>query len=983
MFPSKQVFYVLAILAPCLVFSQGQSSKTEVNRYEKYREALDFYNNREYSLSKGLFKEILSRSDSEETKDECRWYMASCELQSGGEGSDKSMLAFVNSFVASLKVVQGYHDLGAYYFLNNRFSDALIWLQKVEYEPGFHKSDELKFELGYCYFLAGKYIDAQSYFSKLSDHKIYGGQANYYLGYIAYKNNDYNKAKQYFKDLDRPEFEDSIVYYQAYISFVSGDYPKAIELANRRLMVSASDEETSTLNKLIGESYFRLGRFNKAIDYLLLYKGSLTNPDRYELGYAYLNQGDYEKAMEYFNKITGEQSSLSQNSYYHLGVCYFKTGDKAKALSAFTKSSQMGFDKQIQQDAWLNRARLSYEVEDSYQNTVMVLDSFIKKYPTSPNKVEIVRLLSNSLISSNNYDQALEEMADNPAMRNQAAYQKLSYAKGIKFYQEGRYDEAITYLYASTHEPSDSLYYAKARYRIAEALYKKSDYNGALLEFRDLQLSSPELPAISELQSLDYDIAYCYYQSGDFGSALEYFKKFTAQSMLSLKVADSWTRIADCYALKKNYEPALQAYQTAIAMNCPQAGYAVFRSAVMKQYIEGKTAFLEDYIRNNPLSAYLDQSYFEIAKLQASMKRYQQAIETYEKLKTEIPYSALYIDALVNEADIYEKTGKSEQAIDVYKTVVKDFPGTQQSIEAVGLAKGIYAKLDQLENYAVWIRQIKFNQNIDYSIDINAFTQAKRNYIEKSQDAGLKAYLNAYPEGLYNAEAKYLLGTAAEKRYDYAAAEAYFKALTEGPPNRFTEEALYRLIKYYISAERSTDAAPYLARLSIEAKKPAYKKFALLQIAEAAYLSDAYKQAEENLREAMKCPTEELTEAAELLQAKIYLKTNKTRGALASLKTLKGSKQPKVAAAAYYYEASLIYQEGRYEPSIDQLKKLINKYPEQREFCAKAMLLIADNYISLEDNFQASFTLERLIERYGDFSLLVAEAKAKKDKINR
>ena len=79
------------------------------------------------------------------------------------------------------------------------------------------------------------------------------------------------------------------------------------------------------------------------------------------------------------------------------------TDKKQQALNAFKNASEMQKKKKIQEDANLNYAKLSYEIGNSYQSVPDVLNSFMTKYPNSPNKTELQTLLINSYITSKNY----------------------------------------------------------------------------------------------------------------------------------------------------------------------------------------------------------------------------------------------------------------------------------------------------------------------------------------------------------------------------------------------------------------------------------------------------------------------------------------------------------------------------------------------------------------------------------------------------
>ena len=149
------------------------------------------------------------------------------------------------------------------------------------------------------------------------------------------------------------------------MNFKLGRFEEAIMLA-RKSLKGADDKETSELSKIIGESYFNLKDYRSALPYLLEYdgkRGKWSNTDYYQLGYTHYRVQEYELAIDQFNKIINGKNAVAQNAYYHLADSYLKTEQKTAALNAFKRASEMQFNAVITEDALLNYARLSYEIE--------------------------------------------------------------------------------------------------------------------------------------------------------------------------------------------------------------------------------------------------------------------------------------------------------------------------------------------------------------------------------------------------------------------------------------------------------------------------------------------------------------------------------------------------------------------------------------------------------------------------------------------
>ena len=95
------------------------------------------------------------------------------------------------------------------------------------------------------------------------------------------------------------------------MNFKLGRFQKAVELGLEEL--KKTDRNLfSQISKIVGESYFNLGKYQESIKYLQNYNGesdNWTNMDYYQLGYAYYSSKDYSNAIENFNKIIGQKMS--------------------------------------------------------------------------------------------------------------------------------------------------------------------------------------------------------------------------------------------------------------------------------------------------------------------------------------------------------------------------------------------------------------------------------------------------------------------------------------------------------------------------------------------------------------------------------------------------------------------------------------------------------------------------------------------------
>ena len=138
----------------------------------------------------------------------------------------------------------------------------------------------------------------------------------------------------------------------------------------------------------------------------------------YQLGYAYFKEKKFTKAISQFNQIIGENNSLSQNSYYTLAECYLKTNNKSAALNAFKIASNMSFNPNITEDAFLNYAKLSYEIGNPFESPPKVIVNFLKLYPKNENQGLLRELLISSYTRAGNFSAAIEILENDIGFKN-------------------------------------------------------------------------------------------------------------------------------------------------------------------------------------------------------------------------------------------------------------------------------------------------------------------------------------------------------------------------------------------------------------------------------------------------------------------------------------------------------------------------------------------------------------------------------------
>jgi tetratricopeptide (TPR) repeat protein len=598
----------------------AQKTAIYTNELSDFNRAIELYNDKQFLSAQILFETVKQRVTQQEVQSDCAFYSSDCAIHLNQNGATVLMENFINDYPTSTKVNVATMELARSYFEQGQYVTALEWFDKVdESDLNSDDSDQFNFQKGYSYFNAKDKKQATNYFNKVANSKKFGSQAKYYLGFMAYESDDYKEATKQFEQVaDEDKYKEKMSYFQADMNFKLGNFQKAIDLGLLAMAKSTATEK-SELNKIIGESYFNLKQYDKAIPFLAEYKGKKgkwNNTDYYLLGYAYYQQNDFENAISQFNKIIDGKDFVAQNAYYHLGESYLKTNKKQQALNAFKNASEMDFELKIQEDAFFNYAKLSYEIGNSYQTVPDVLSAFLEKYPSNPNKQEVETLLINSFITSKNYKGALALLEKNSSFSNKQAYQKVTFYRGLELYTDGNYKEALAMFKKSIAEPRDAKFTARATFWKAETEYVLDNFSESLLSFKQF-IAFPEAKITPEFKNSNYNLAYSYFKLKEYDQAAIYFQNFTvAVKEDKIRLNDAYLRLGDCNFMTAKYWPAMDAYNKAVELKSVDADYAAFQKGISYGFVAKNDRKIEDlskFITLYPKSQYRDDALFELA----------------------------------------------------------------------------------------------------------------------------------------------------------------------------------------------------------------------------------------------------------------------------------------------------------------------------------------------------------------------------------
>ena len=448
-------------------------------------------------------------------------------------------------------------------------------------------------------------------------------------------------------------------------------------------------------------------------------------------------------------------------------------------------------------------------------------------------------------------------------------------------------------------------------------------------------------------------------------------------------------RLADGYFVSSDYQSAISAYNKAINLNQIETDYAAFQKAMSYGYVgEGGTKIsdLNTFISGYPKSGLRDDAMYELANSYVKIGETDKGMKMYDRLNKEYRRSAFISKSLLRQGLIYYNNSDNERALTKFKTVAKDFAGSQEAIQAVSTARLIYIDLGRVDEYARWVRGLDYVEITDAELDNTTYLAAEKQYLDGNTDAAIKqfnSYLNSFSKGIHATKSHFYLAQLYYKKELFDNARPHYKAVVDASKNEYTEQAMVKLSEIYLNASNWSEAIPVLLRIEDEADYPQNKVYAASNLMNAYYQIKDYSKAESYAEQVLSKSNidSKIKSDAQLIIARSAIETGNETRAKSAYAEVEKLASGSVAAEALYYNAYFKNKDKQYHASNTVIQKLAKDYSSYKLYSAKGLIVMAKNYYALDDAFQATYILESVISSFSEFDDVIAEAQTELDKI--
>lgn len=995
-------FSLLAFLLFCIHISEAQPSAIYRDPQQKLKQAELYFNQRQYSLALPLLQQLedellLPAKDAHTlATDEVHYYLYACQLLNNDDRALPLAKQYIAATANQARVQQLAFFLGDYYYRHADYANTVTYLEIAGID---NLTNDLiaqaKFELGYAYFNQQQFDKAKPLFNairQLSSDPHYV-DANYYYGFIAYKERNYSEALSSFQRVETsPTYGAVVPFYLVEIYYFLGQKDKALEKGTA-ILKNGNSYYKVELSRLVGHMYFEKKEFANALPYLETYmNGSdkIRREELYELSYCYYSGQQYKRAIDGFKQLSDRTDSLSQSSMYLLGDAYLKTGDKANARSAFGFCASNSSFSQYKEVSRFNYAKLSFEL--GYQDVALSsFKSFLQDYPQSTYINEARELMVSLLANTSNYREALTllQSIPTPTETTKRLYPRILYGRAVENINDQQISDADELLNKALKAPYNEQVLPLTYFWKGEIAYRIAKYDDAIRYLNQYLATGHAGQGEVSPKEAKYDLGYSYLQKENFAQALTFFQavaKNANNNTPSLE-QDAYVRVGDCYYMMRDYKKAQANYDLVLSYSWPASDYALYQKAMIAGISNGneKIKLLQSVAQRYPSSGLVGESNLEIANRLIADERFAEAVPYLNKVLNDPNAVALKPSVYLKSGIVQYNLGKNDQALAQYKQLIAQYPNSSESDEALDNIKAIYIEDGHTNDYIAYVKSTGRNVSTSEADSLTyVAAEVKFNNGDcASATAQFTDYLAKYPTGGYTIPAQFYKSECFNQQKKYKEAlEGYTYVVSKGS-SRFAEKSALAAARIqYFEFQQYDAAAASFTKLKEWATTDQNQLEALRGLLRSDYQLKQYDVA--------------AAAAKELLQRKGLSTDDKTLASLVTAKNLQLQQQYDQAITGYKNVVALNKgewaAEARYEIANSYFSlnnqaaaekaafEVISKSGSYDLWVTKAYMLLGDIYYKRKDYFNAKATYQSIVENAVQPELKV-EAQEKLDQV--
>ena len=731
-----------------------------------------FYQGR-YLEALSIFESLADNPEASNLLDELYFWMA--EVHFKGNNFEKAASLYqklIDNFPQSSFVPAAYYSLGWSFSQLTKFNQAIetfkSLMEKFPQEP---QTKDAAFKLIECLYNLKEYSELKTrikpVFKLYSNDTLrlpylyfYLAESEYYLNDLDQAAKNYLKSAQAFKEpkvqalaklglgwsylklakykeaeevladiksssLDKKSL-DILWLGQAVLMSATNRVYEAKKLYEQ--LINLSTDPLISLQAYLGkaDAYYNLSEYAQAIN---VYKEGLDKIEheglggslplelidklRYNLGLAYIKQGQINSSVDAFNSIIGKDNDQATriNLLFQIGQAYEDVDEFLKAEETYAKIIKLYPDSSFVDYAQFQLASLQLKRLD-YDAAVASFSSLLKNYPQSKFSSDALYALGSAYFQQADYTRSCEifvkfrdEFKDSP-LRGQALYML-----GTSFISLGKINEALSvFKETSKLDILEIELLQKIEYEIADCYYKLGQESEAVSRFKLLRAKYPNSKLTPDIM---WWLGQYYYRSNDLNLARRYFGSLTLDFPDSLLIADAFYALGLTFSDENKFEQAVDSFRMAIKLGrvdlraqaavaladiysregklqealkqyneiikgTPELGKSLFPRIAQVyykagNYAEAKILYFKSLEEAAPAQMAdirfgLGEVLEANAELEAAIQQYLLSADLYAQTPQ------LFVRSLLRVAKLYEDKENLKEALKIYKRIIEKAP---------------------------------------------------------------------------------------------------------------------------------------------------------------------------------------------------------------------------------------------------------------------------------------------------------------------
>jgi TolA-binding protein len=466
-------------------------------------------------------------------------------------------------------------------------------------------------------------------------------------------------------------------------------------------------------------------------------------------------------------------------------------------------------------------------------------------------------------------------------------------------------------------------------------------------------------------------LGYCFFNLQQYDQALINFVLFVNKSSKGQpNLSDGVLRLADCYYVSKSYPEAIAQYNRARQLSSPDDDYIIFQTGVingvLRKYDEARKQFAL-LIKSYPKSQYRDEAIFQRAQFEIEQGNYQVAADGLSQLINENTSSKFLPYAYMRRAASFYNLKQYDKTISDYLAVLSQFPThpvAQQVLLPLQEVLGIAGRGAEFENH---LAQFKKANPGNKDLEVVEFESAKNLYFDQQYQkaiTGFATFSSSYPESAKMPDVKYYTAESHYRLNAFDKALPIYVELGSDPTSVWMNKVVGRTAEIQFKQGKYEQAIVSFHRVEKLAanKKEFYTAWSGLM--ESFFLLTQYDSVNAYAKLILEKGS---VNAGAQNKASLYLgKSAMSRGDYETAKdeflnTLNTARD-EYGAEAKYRIGEIFYLTKEYKQCFETLVKMNDEFGTYDDWVGKAFLLMSDNFLAMDDRFNAKQTLQSLID---------------------